>query len=259
MIVASMASLSSRKALLANTIDSLYDQVDGICVYLNGYKTVPLFLKREKIMYAILSEEAGWRGAEAKLWFWDRKLFAGAPLWKEDDIALVCDDDIIYPKDYAERHIVALHDHPGALVCVHGSTMLERFERYSESRMVVRMRDSLARDTQIHIPGTGTMAFRFGDFDFSIARDIRWTHCVDVMTAIAAKNQGVPVWAIARGVNWLRPQSLPREGTAIYRTRTGVGNDQTETTMLKMAGPWTPLDYSTPGFRTRASGARGGP
>ena len=168
-----MASLSSRERLLELTIKSLADQVDAICVYLNGYKTIPSCLLHPKVAHAVLSYEAGWRGAEAKLWFWDRKLFAAAPIWSDDDVALICDDDILYPPDYAARHVAALDAHPGAITCVHASVIMSPFKRYTKSRWVARTGAALPADARAHIPGTGTMAFRRGSFDVDIARVIR--------------------------------------------------------------------------------------
>ncbi len=250
MIVATLASLASRVDLLERVIKTLEPQVDALCVYLNGYKKVPKFLNTSKVAHAILSTEAGWRGAEAKLWFWDRALFAAAPIWSDDDIALTCDDDIIYPRNYAERHCEALAARPGTMTCVHGSIMTEPFERYADSRMVARCREAMPADERVHIPGTGTMAFRRGDFDVNIARDVRWSHCVDVMTAIAAKAQGREIWTLARPRLWLQPLALPLRGMGIYRTRTGVKNDGAETAALKEAGVWPTLPHM-PGFKPR--------
>lgn len=199
-------------------------------------------------MYAILSDDAGWRGAEAKLWFWDRQAFAAAPEWHDDDIALTCDDDIIYPPNYAERHYVALQKRPGTVSCVHSSIIVEPFELYGRDRMICRMREPLSAATRVHIPGTGTMAFRRGDLDVNLRRDIRWSHCVDIMMALATKQQGRECWALARPRNWLQPLPLPPKGAGIYRIRTGVGNDEAETDAIKSARPWDVLPV-VPEFR----------
>lgn len=244
MIVATIASLSTRESLLQQVIASLISQVDAVCVYLNGYDTAPAFLRHPKVLHAVLSKEAGWRGAEAKLWFWDRSAFKAAPEWKDDDVALICDDDIIYPPDYAERMVAELDARPGTIACVHGSIMMEPFDRYSTSRWIAKARGPLERATRVHIPGTGTTAFRRGDLDFELGRDVTWSHCVDVMLAIAAKRQGVECWSVPRPDGWLTPMALP-SGTVIYRQRTGAGNDQVETDKLREAGPWEPLEHST--------------
>jgi hypothetical protein len=246
MIVASLASLHSREQLLAKTIESLASQVDAICVYGNGYPLVPDCLKHPKVLHAILSADAGWRGAEAKLWFWDEDEFRAAPRWSPDDIALICDDDIVYPSNYVKRMTEELGEHPGSVVCVHGSIMTEPFERYATSRMVARTVSGLKKTTRVHIPGTGTLAFRVGDVApaISLRKDFRWSHAVDPHVAAVLNRRQIPVWSVARPPRWLTVQQLPAEGMRIFTTRTGAANDQHETQLLKDAGPWPELEIA---------------
>lgn len=251
MIVATMASLSSREKLLEQTVASLLPQVDALCVYLNGYDQIPRFLRHPKVLHAVLSKEAGWRGAEAKLWFWDRDEFKAAPAWRDDDVALICDDDIIYPPDYAARMVAALDERPGTIACVHGSIMMEPFVSYVESRWVARAGSEIGAPARVHIPGTGTMAFRRGTLDFRLGRDVTWSHCVDVMAALAAKRQGVEVWSVARGGRWLQPMPLPKDGTGIFKQRVGAGVADVETKLLQDAAPWPVLDIATVGIVPR--------
>lgn len=240
-IIATMATLSSREHTLRTTIASLVDQVDCLLVYLNGHAKVPSFLKHPKIAHAVLSNEFGIRGAEAKLLFWDRDEWKAAPYFSDDDIALTVDDDIAYPPDYASRHAEAIEKRPDAISCIHGSIIRPGFERWGRDRHRLHMGDRLDADTRVHVPGTGTMGFRRSALDVSLRRDQRWSHCVDVMTAIAAKAQGVEVWSLARPRGYMAAEHAPRGGTGIFRQRTGVGNDEVESQALIDAGPWPEL------------------
>lgn len=246
MIVATLASLSSREKLLERTIESLAPQVDAICVYLNGYGHVPDYLKRDNVLHAVLSTEAGWRGAEAKLWFWDRHQFRAAPAWSDDDIALVCDDDLIYPPDYAQKMKEALEKRPGTVACVHGSIMTEPFERYAVSRMVARTVAGLEADTRVHIPGTGTMAFRVGDVapHLCLRSTFQWSHSVDPHVAVLLHQRGIETWSVARPIKWIVVQEIPRGGMSIFPSRTGAGKDLRETEMLKAVAPWPTLEIA---------------
>lgn len=247
-----MASLSSREKLLEQAVSSLLPQVDVLCVYLNGYTAIPRCLHHEKVAHATLSQEAGWRSAEAKLLHWDRDEWKAPPYWSDDDIALTVDDDIIYPPNYAERMTAALRRHPRSVVCVHASIMTEPFDDYARDRWISAARSGLSADARAHVPGTGTMAFRRGDFEISLRRDIPWSHCVDACTAVAVKRQGLPVWAVARPDHWLHPLALP-PGTGIYRQRTGAGVVGAETKILQEAGPWETLPQAK-GFELRRPG-----
>jgi hypothetical protein len=257
MIVATMASLAGRERLLEQTLASLIPQVDAVCVYLNGHDRIPPFLRQPKVLHAVLSKEAGWRGAEAKLWWWDRDEFKATPYWNDDDVALIVDDDIIYPSNYVQEMTAALVRHPRSIACVHGSILTEPFESYLTSRWVARARGALARESRVHIPGTGTMAFLAGSFEVSLRRDVTWSHCVDVMAAIAAKAQGVEVWAVARPDHWLHPLALPVNGTGIFKQRTGAGNANVETERLQAAAPWPVLHAGAQGFEIRENKAVG--
>lgn len=256
MIVASLATLSSREHLLEQVIESLAPQVDAICVYLNGHERVPSCVRHPKVLHATMSREAGWRGAEAKLWFFDRSQFKAAPEWNDDDIAIVCDDDIIYPPDYVEKMVAALRRHPGSVVCVHASIMTQPFESYGCSRVVAGCRDEVPQDARVHIPGTGCMAFEIGTLPLTLKETFKWSHAVDPHIATLCNERGVEVWTVARPANWLNPLALPRDGTNIFNQRVGVGVDDKETTMLRDSSPpWASLE--TPkGFTSRASLAK---
>lgn len=251
-----MASLSSREVLLERAVASLLPQVDVLCVYLNGYAEIPRCLSHPKVAHATLSREHGWRTGEAKLLFWDRSEWKAPPYWADDDVALIVDDDIVYPADYATRHVDALARRPRTISCVHGSSLVRPFASYARDRMVARTVAGLPADTRVNIPGAGTMAFRRGDFDVSLRRDMRWSHCVDVMTAIAAKAQKLEVWALARQDQWLKPMQLP-PGTSVYRMRSAAGNDAVESSALLDAEPWPELPTEGLVHRTeRRSSAR---
>lgn len=247
MIVASIASLSSRKELLKRTVASLRPQVDALCVYLNGYEEVPSFLHHPKVLYAILSSEAGWRGDEAKFWFFDQREFCAPPRWTPDDIALTCDDDIVYPGDYVARMVAALGRHPGALVAVHGSIITEPFTDYASSRMVARTIAPLTADARMHVAGTGTAAFRIGTLPI-VLRDVAWSHAVDLHVAALCQRHSIPIWAVARRAHWLMPMAPPKKGTSIARQR-GLDATSFESQLAHERRPWEPLP--TAGFEDR--------
>jgi hypothetical protein len=222
--------------------------VDALCVYLNGYEKIPKFLYHPKVLHAVLSSEAGWRGAEAKFWFWDQDEFKAVPQWKSDDVALICDDDIIYPPNYVEKMVECLDRHPKSVACVHGAILMEPFTDYAMDRYVARSVGGLAYDTQVHLPGTGTTAFRVGDLHVSLKQDFPWSHCVDPCIGMLCKKQNVEVWSVARPDKWLEALALPLSGTNIYRARVGAKNVSVETQLLNDAGPWVQLPHNIIGI-----------
>lgn len=246
MIVATCASLVSRERLLRQAVGSLLPQVDAVCVYLNGHQQIPEFLRHPKVLYAVLSIEAGYRGGEGKFFFWDADAFKAPPApWHPDTVGITFDDDIVFPPDYAARMVEALDRRPGSIACVHGSILTEPFVGWRQSRRCVHFAKPLAADTRIHVPGTGTMAFRARDFLISIQRDYPWSHCCDPVAGILAKRDGHEVWAVARKAGWLRALGQPKAGSTVSGQRVAANVDQAETDMIRAAGPWPALSWAS--------------
>lgn len=235
-VVATIATLSSREKQLEATVASLLPQVDVLCAYLNGHRKVPDCLRVPKVAHAVLSSEFGWRGAEAKMVFWDRSEWKAPPYWENTDVALLCDDDIVYPEDYVARMVEQLADdsvRPGPkVVCVHGSVIHPLFGRWSTDHSVLHFADELSRPALVHVPGTGTTAFRVGDVEVDLRSQQEWSHCVDLCFAKALRLAETHVVAVARPQGWLRSQVV-RSGTVIYNSRSRIGNDLVETSIVK--------------------------
>ena len=247
MIVATCASLASREPLLRRAVESLLAQVDAVICYLNGYLKVPAFLHHPKVLYAVLSAEAGWRGAEAKFWPWDGDLFRAAPApWAPDTIGLTFDDDLLFPADYARRMVAALDAHPGSVACAHGSILTEPLVGWRASRRCLHFAQGLAADTRVHVPGTGTLAFRVGDWPISLRRDVAWSHCDDIAAGIFAHRRGLEVWSVARPGRWIQPQRPAGPGSSIASQRIVARVDEMETRLLREAGPWPVLEAPPP-------------
>jgi len=251
MIVATCASLATREHLLRQAFGSIVDQVDAFCVYLNGYQRIPDFLRHPKVLHAVLSIEAGYRAGEAKFWFWDSDQFKAVPApWDPDTVGITIDDDIIYPRDYVARMVEALDRRPGSIACVHGSVLTEPFVGWRESRRNVHFAEGLEADARIHVPGTGTMAFRARDWTFKL-REYEWSHCCDVAAAVYGLRRGIEVWCLSRRPGWLKPLAPPSTGSAVSRQRIMADVDQVETRLIREAGSWPTLPVPA-GFVRRA-------
>jgi len=241
MIVATCASLATREPLLRRAVESLLPQVDALCIYLNGYQRIPDFLRHPRVLYAVLSSEAGYRAGEAKFWFFDADQFKAVPApWAPDTVGITFDDDIVYPPDYVERMVASLDRHPGSIACVHGSIVTSPFVGWRESRRNVHFADSLAREARVHVPGTGTMAFRVRDWPFKLT-DYEWSHCCDVAAGVFALRRGVEVWCVPRRNGWLKALATPSRGSSVSRQRISADVDQVETKLIQEAGPWPEL------------------
>jgi len=88
MVTINIATITERESLLINTIKSLYDQADRINIWLNNYRSIPLWLSDPKIKHHATINNVG---------------DAGKFGFKSKGFIFSCDDDIIYPPDYVKK------------------------------------------------------------------------------------------------------------------------------------------------------------
>lgn len=210
-VVATVVSIPSRVSGLKAVVDVVSPQVDRLNVYLNGYRTVPSFLKSTSIVVA-RSEDHGDRMDASKFW------------WSTELRQLGCyhftlDDDIDYPSNYVSRLKSAIDRYDRrAIVGVLGMLYPgEITNPYGSGRRMFSFWAHLARDTIVNMIGTGTMAYHTGTMP------IRWQDfpmqlMPDPGVAITAQRCRVPMVIVARRGQWLRAR---REGeiSPLYRTR----------------------------------------
>jgi hypothetical protein len=226
-IECSLATIPSRVQTLKQVTELLYDQVDRLRVYLNGYDEVPAFLDRPRIT-AVLSQKAmGDIGDRGKFY------------WCEEasGYQLTVDDDIHYPANYVDRIVAGLERYNlRAVVGVHGVVFknleFEQVESYYKSRTVTHFSLKLDRDMAAHLVGTGTLGYHPSSLQLKL-RDFPAANMADIWVGRQTQRQKVPVVTISRAVGWMRP--LPTEGS-IYDDASR--NDQTQTGATKAAWPW---------------------
>lgn len=209
-----IASLPSREGGLRQAMQSLAHQVDEFHIYLNGYPAVPTWLTEWPGAMVYTSQKHGDLGDSGKFFGYDR---TDAPWY------FTCDDDIVYPADYAEKLIDASVRH-GAPVGVHGSLLRFPVSGYYEpkARHVLHFKWRNQVDRRVHILGTGTMLLdrrsvpQLPRFDFP--------NMADIWMAKEMARRKVPMYAVARPDGWLRDADVPAE--SIYSANVGERTDQ---------------------------------
>ncbi|MDX6512473.1 MAG: hypothetical protein QOE36_1977, partial [Gaiellaceae bacterium] len=148
-VFASLATIPARERGLQQVVESLLPQVDALGVYLNEYDRVPPFLEREKIVVA-RSQDSGIRGDAGKF-FW-----AGTT----SGYQLVCDDDLAYPEDYVDRLVEGIERYGRrAVVGFHGCLLRDDVADYHRSRTLLHFTRALAKDSAVHVLGTGVAGY----------------------------------------------------------------------------------------------------
>lgn len=238
MVIACFASIAPRRAALQRALSSILPQVDRVFVYLNGAAQPWPEMDHPKITWAF-SRAEGWKGSEAKFWWSDASKFRHLEL-AGVDAYFCCDDDILYPRDYVQKMREALGRHPEDLVGVHGVRIREPVTGYHQSiNVFAGFRVGLKWDTQVHLLGTGTVAFAPAAWAGLLSFDsFPVPNMADLWLALCARQAGRKLWAVRRPQMWLR--ALPTHGYSVSAAKS-QGRDLAETELVQMHSPWPPL------------------
>ncbi len=213
MITAQIASLPERADTLEKTVDSLIDQVDMVFVALNNYEKVPSFLENNRKIVSILMDNT--LGASAK--FYDAD--------KRSGYVFTCDDDLVYPQGYVSYMIDAIKRH-GGIVSLLGKRYDDRpISSYRKGYTTIyRALKPVSVDAEVHVGGTGVMAYHTDSFTADIDMFKR-KNMVDLFIAKAAHEQGVTITSIAHPHSYLHHKLYPER---IWVTSRGEDSYQTE-------------------------------
>lgn len=193
-ITASLTTMYERQESLKDTVNSLLSQVDKLNVYLHGYEIIPDFLKDEKIEVAYDFLE-GDNGDLDKTYWADRV----------EGYHLVCDDDLIYPNDYADKMIEAVERfNRKALISFYGSIIKEPpINSYYRDRISLPYSYGQIDDFLIDMPGTGGLAYHssvgFGNTDFRVKE----RNMLDIHTGIWAAENKLPIYCLKHTAKWI--------------------------------------------------------
>ena len=197
-IYVGLATMPSRINLLEDVIKKILPQVDGLGIYLNGFKAIPNFVQDNKICC--------WLDADMTD---NGKFYYLKHLYARNQIGyyLTIDDDLDYPEDYVQRMIFKIEQYGrGAAVGLHGTTY-PKFERaYDPERNVYHFRRELDRDRQVALIGTGTTGFHMSLFHNRFSLDDFQDPCMaDINFATLCKRYEIPLVSIQRSEGWLNP------------------------------------------------------
>ncbi|NEP75193.1 MAG: tetratricopeptide repeat protein [Okeania sp. SIO2G4] len=206
--VACMASVGERESMLFDVINCLYPFVDKLCVYLNNYSNVPDFLQDPKIEY-IRSQDCGDFGDAGKFYWVEDKSF---------DVMFTVDDDLLYPPNYVDKIINKLDEYNGnAILGCHGVFIKQPLIEYynQQNRHTLRFSHALDLDRQVHVLGTGTVAFSLTKNTMK-KKDFLFRNSADVWLALYAQSKSMPLISISRPRNWIVENSSELHIQTIY-------------------------------------------
>lgn len=247
-VLASMASIPSRRATLEDSVRSLLLQCDRVRVFLNGYPDIPDVLNHPRVDIRRSQD-------------WDDRGDAGKMFWLEQDAAtpgfrLTVDDDLIFPPDYAEtmaRKVAAWNN--SAIYSMHGVLLRQPFANYYEdsSRAATfHFARQLRADRRVHIGGTGALCLHSSAVNMSWS-DFKYCNSADLWLALYAQQNNIPILTPARPRFWIRENKQEFPDDTIYRhsrnrTRSRFDSSLVQDAVLKHHGPLTVQTGSEPKY-----------
>ena len=196
-VVACMASYPARYGSLRQAVASIAPQVDRLFLYANGTtEGLPDLSGLGDVVVLDGREHAGDLSANGKVY----------PLrFLRDCLVLTVDDDIVYPPDYAARMRAVLEACDlRCCACVHGSILPPKVGWYYERTRMFAGPRALAATQLVSLAGSGTFAFHQATLRCAF-EDFLPQVMVDLRLSLAAREQGLPIWCVARPEGWLAP------------------------------------------------------
>lgn len=201
LITANMATFPSRSYIVEDTINSIYNQVDVIRIYLNEYKEIPNFCKRPKII-SILGDNLE---ASGKFYWATNK----------NEYYFTIDDDIIYSDDYVYNMISAIQRfNDSVIITMHGGILKDKNMINTYYRNPVNKEGGAFQvaynfghfeknDTFIQILGTGVSLFNTNAFPID-CREFLYTDSNDIEVSILAQKRKTPILMLNHKANYLK-------------------------------------------------------
>jgi hypothetical protein len=228
-VTVGVASIPSRRDTLRQVVERLLPQVDSLGIYLNNYLDVPDFLKNPKIS-VVRSQDEGDRGDAGKF-FWVDKV---------QGYYFTCDDDLLYPPDYIENLLKVIEDYGRRVVVgVHGAILKEPLTSYYQSRKVLHFCKALGAPTQVHVLGTGTVAFHTSTIKVTPA-DFPKPNMADIWLAVLGQVQQVPFLCVPRGEDWIKDMDTTDSifNNSAHRTGSAQDTANLQTQVIQRYQPW---------------------
>lgn len=202
-----MATFPPRKEGMLRVVNQLLPQCDKMCIYLNGYDSVPEELPKSDKLELILAgpnSEHPDISSKAKHHWLDIY---------PDSYYLTVDDDINYPDDYCEKMVSSIEKYGRkAIICCHGARYKVKDGSIPSNslarahKIYYPYQRELKQDTIIHEPGNGCSGSHPKSIGLTSDCSIGDLHSGDDGDiGLFSQRNRVPVVCIKRCKEWLTP------------------------------------------------------
>lgn len=180
-ITANMATYPARQNIVEKTIDSIYDQVDILRIFLNEYPEIPEFCKRPRIE-PILGENLRSSG----------KFFSSM---NDDEHYFSIDDDLEYPVTYVDDMLELLRIFDDMIVVtLHGKILNDNKKNYFHGRIRngFSCLHEVVENHFIHVLGGGVSVFNTNNVKIDF-RKFKYNYMDDIEVSMQLQKQNIPI------------------------------------------------------------------
>jgi hypothetical protein len=198
LIHATLAGFPDRLFELQLAVDSLYQQVDTLHVFLNEFNSIPEFLDHDKI-FITRSQDFGKLG-ECGKYYWT------------DDLGgyhFICSDSLIYPSDYVEVMIAKIEQYQRkSVIGAGGYQMMVPFMSFAGSTNFLPETGEIPNDATISL--ISDLALAYHSSTLRVSRHFFYQpELSDVWFSIIGLEQQVPFVCTGHDARWIKPTGVP--------------------------------------------------
>lgn len=213
---ANMATMPQRITTCIKAIESIYNQVDVIRLYLNNFDSIP----KEFIDDKIIIKQGQDLKCTGRLWW----------ALNPNEYYFTIDDDIYYPETYVNDVVSKLNLYnDDIIVSLHGSTLKKGIlKHYFKSKeKSYHFRKEVLEDVFVDIIGAGVSAFNTNKIILDW-HNFKYHYMDDISVCIEAHKQGKKRLVMAHSKDYFK--YLEPEGFTLFDKY--VNDDSTQTEMV---------------------------
>lgn len=200
MRVAGCATYPARENSIQEAVNSLLPQVDCMCIYFNGYDSVPLWAENESKIFAECSGVTGVDQGDAGMFYFVEEL--------SDTYYFTFGDDMIYPAGYIAHMETGIERYSRqAAVSLHGWNVKPNQASYHLDRgMGYHFETGAPSDMQVDILATNTFGFHTDACSVQYS-DFKKANMADLWVNRLLHAAGVDRYVLAHDADWVLQNS----------------------------------------------------
>jgi len=213
-----IASIPSREWELKETVNSVYNQVNKLYVYLNWYKEIPKYLDRKNI----------------EVFMWDNSTGDAGKFYKVEECNwyyFTFDDDLVYNPNYVKDTIKWIEKYNRQSIVWYHWRILRKngIDNYFKDSDCIPYHSKSIEDVWCHILWTGTVAFHTDTIKVKY-KDFVLPNMADIWLWILAQEQNIPMCCLKHGGNEIWTMNT---ATKLYNSKSDTKKETTVINTIK--------------------------